>query len=228
MAIQQSPFEPMFAKHASTFGIPHAYLRTLAYKESGFRPAVVHPRSRATGLFQITSIALNAFNQRNRSGLQLAHLVDPEINTRVAAEHLARVIDVYRSYRSLQPDWSSQRWVELLTLGWNAGHNAVAQIAGRLEAQRIPPERITVDTVSQVAATLGGSAVYVGDPARVAWAKSVAAMFLGKGVPGAVYASTLPIPGGSGGALALLGLVAVGAAIAAVAAATGGKEEEEA
>ena len=180
------PFQTMgpespFARYAGV--VPENFLRILAFKESGFRPEVVHPKSHATGLFQITSTALNTFNQRNRSNVGLAQLVDPDLNTRVASQHLAGVIKVYKKYRSLQPDWTSRRWLELLTLGWNAGHNAIANIAGRMEAAGIPNERINIVTIRQTAESVGGSSKYVADPARVSWSKSVAAMFLGGPTP---------------------------------------------
>lgn len=187
-----TPLDAIFAKNAGP--IPAGFLRVLAYKESGFRPDVVHPTSKATGLFQITNSALSSFNQRNSAGLSLAHLTDPDLNTRVAVQHLASVINVYKRYRSLQPDWTSRRWLELLTLGWNAGHNAVAQIVGRMESTGLPDDRINVDTVSQAAAAIGGSARFVADPARVSWAKSVAATYLGGSAPRGLYASMVPIP----------------------------------
>jgi hypothetical protein len=165
---------PIFTKNAGV--IPEGFLRVLAYKESGFRPDVVHPTSKATGLFQITQTALSSFNQRNGSALQLPQLVDPELNTRVAAQHLASVVSGYSRYRTLQPDWTSRRWLELLTLGWNAGHNAIAQIVGRMEANGLPIDRINVDTVSQAATSMGASARFVADPKRVAWAKSLTAV----------------------------------------------------
>jgi hypothetical protein len=215
MALQRtatSPFEPVFARHAGAIPLP--YLRALAYKESGFRPDIIHPTSRATGLFQITRTALESFNIKSGTAHSLAHLINPELNTRVAASHLASVINGYRRLRSLAPDWSSRRWVELLTLGWNAGHNAVIALVARMEASGMPPERITVDTVSELARATGRGK-YVADPARVAWAKSVASVFLGGGaVPsrrGPLVASM--VPSGRGGALAL----AFGALMAGVA-----------
>ncbi len=192
MALQTTGPGSVFARYAGV--VPENYLRVLAYKESGFRPDVVHPQSKATGLFQITNTALSSFNQRNATSLQLPQLVDPDINTQVASQHLAGVINVYKKYRALQPDWNNRRWLELLTLGWNAGHNAVAQIVGRMEATGLPVDRINVDTVSQAAAAIGGKAKYVGDSARVAWSKSVAAKFLGGTVP-ALVAKVAEHPG---------------------------------
>jgi hypothetical protein len=215
-----SAFEAVFARYAGP--IPLAYLRSLAYKESGFRPDVVHPTSKATGLFQITRPALKDFNGRRGTRYVLEHLKNPELNTAVAAQHLASVIATYSRHPALLPDWSSRRWVELLTIGWNAGHNAVVSLVSKLAASRIPPERITVEAVSQLARATG-KGKYVADPKRVAWAKAVATMFLGGGVvPAPAGPRTGPLvarmgPGGGGvGAAVGLGValvLAVGASL---------------
>src|SRR4051794_38516140 len=116
MALQRtatSPFEPIFARYAGAIPLP--YLRSLSYSESSFRPDLVHPQSHATGLFQITNSALKGYNAANKKAFTLANLTDPELNTRVAVSHLGNVINVYRKHRSLAPDWSSRRWIELLT-----------------------------------------------------------------------------------------------------------------
>jgi hypothetical protein len=220
----ESPFEGTFARYAGA--IPQAYLRSLAYRESAFRPDVVHPRSKATGLFQITTPALVTFNQRQKSALQLAHLVDPDLNTRVAVHHLGDVINAYRKLRSLQPGWTSRRWIELVTLGWNAGHNAVARIVASMEASNVPPERITADSVSQVARGTG-TAKYVADPARVTWARSVADLFLGGGaVPagGRTLVAQADVAGG-GGPIVLVLVALAGVLGVAVSGKQGPREE---
>lgn len=217
-----SPYEPVFARYAGN--IPQAYLRTLAFKESSFKPDNVHPQSHATGLFQITATALQSFNNAKRSRLSLAHLTDPALNTQVAVHHLGSVVNAYRRVNSLKPDWSSRRWLELLTLGWNAGHNAVISLASKMEKAGLPPERITADTVSHLARATG-RAKYVAEPGRVVWSKSVADMFLGGGaVPATgtvaaqpVMAAMFPgLPGSesSGGTVALVfGVIAAGLAV---------------
>jgi hypothetical protein len=174
-----SPYEPIFAKYAGA--IPQAYLRTLSYKESGFRADVVHPQSNATGLFQITSTCLQGFNKAKGTAYKLAQLKDPTLNTIVAVFHLGHVVDAYSRVRSLAPNWGNQRWLELLTLGWNAGHNAIIGLATQMEKAGLAPERITVDSASQLARATG-KAKYVAEPDRVAWSKTVATMFLGGGV----------------------------------------------
>lgn len=217
MALQRtttSPFEATFARYAGA--IPQDFLRTLAYRESSLRPDQVHPKSQATGLFQITKPALAGFNAATGSKLTLANLTDPDVNTRAAVHHLTSVINTYRRHRSLAPDWTSRRWVELLTLGWNAGHNAIATLASKMEKGGLPDERITVDTVSQLARA-SGNGKYVADPARVTWSKSVASLFLGGGaIPsgGAPLTASI-LPGAGGGTAALIfTLLTAGAVLA--------------
>lgn len=204
-----SPYDDLFAQNAGP--IPQTFLRSLAYRESSLRPDMVHPTSHATGLFQITTSALTSFNDRQGSGFQLAHMVDPALNTKVAVDHLKSIVAVYRRYRSLQPDWTSRRWVELLVLGWNAGHNAVARLAAQLEASGLPNDRITVDTVGDLARS-SGTAKYVGDAGRISWAKSVASLYLDNGgrIPtggGRFTVLTAGVP--DSGPLALVAAVAV-------------------
>jgi hypothetical protein len=172
---QTRRFDPLFARHAN--GLPVAYLRALANAESGLDPTKVNSRSGATGLFQITQPALSSFNDRHRLRLELPHLSDPALNTRVATDHLASILGAYRARQSLSPDWESRRWVELLTLGWNAGHNALTRIVERLEQMGLPVERITAEAVGEAAAALRRR--YLSDPARVAWARRVADAYFG-------------------------------------------------
>lgn len=179
--------DELFRRHAGS--IPVSYLRALAYHESGFNPRIVNPKSNATGLFQITSVALADFNREQGTRHELTELTDPDLVTRVAVRHLGNVIKVYGSVASLKPDWTSRRFIELLTLGWNAGHNAVVRLVKSLEAQGIPQERVTVDTVGQLASKL--RVPYVSEPARLAWAKAVATSALSP-LPGTGNVATAP------------------------------------
>lgn len=164
----------IFAKYGGE--IPAAYLATLAKKESGHNPAIINPASHATGLFQITMPALSAYNKRNGTAWTLSQLFDADRNTMVAADHLKAVVRSYRRFKSLTPDWSSRRWVELLTLGWNAGDGAITTVAQQLDAAGRP---VTVDTVSQAAAAAPSALTrYIAEPGRVQWSKQVADLYL--------------------------------------------------
>jgi hypothetical protein len=160
----------LFARHAGPIPVP--FLRALAYHESGFNPRNVNAKSNATGLFQITAVALADFNRQNGTKHGLADLVDAELATRVAVRHLGEILKLYATVSSLRPDWTSRRFLELLVFGWNSGHNGVARLAKALEAQGIGADRVTVDTVGQLATTT--KVPYLSEPARISWAKTVA------------------------------------------------------
>ena len=180
--------DDLFGRNAGS--IPVFYLRALAYHESGFNPQNVNPKSNATGLFQITSVALADFNKASGTNHGMAALVDPNLATKVAVRHLSAIINLYATVASLRADWSSRRFIELLTFGWNSGHNAVVRLAKLLEAQGVKGERVTVDTVGQLAGKL--KVPYVSEPARISWAKTVASTALTPLGPGPNVASFFP------------------------------------
>ena len=206
-------YDDLFARHAGQ--LPVAYLRALAWYESGLNPRAVHPKGSATGLFQVTKIALDDFNKRNGTRHTLANLGDPELSTKVATSHINHILALYGAVRSLKPDWQNRRFVELLTLGWNGGHNAVLKLVRTLEGQGIPADRITADTVSQLAGKL--KIPYLSDPQRAAWARRVAAAYLpGTRAPAApvgppAVASAAPSKGSLLVAATVIGAAIVGA-----------------
>jgi hypothetical protein len=206
MSLRQNPFEAVFAEHAGA--IPVDFLRALALHESGFDPAVVNPQSKATGLFQITQVALDAYNDRQKTSHALAELTDPALSTRVAVDHIGRIQLAYARHPALQTDWQDRRFVELLVYGWNAGHNGVAGLVGKLEAGGLPVERITADAVRQLAARTSRSP-YLASPSRVAWAKAVAASYFadGEGAAGPAVASVASM---ASAAAFLVGIGAIG------------------
>ncbi|HEY0714893.1 MAG TPA: transglycosylase SLT domain-containing protein [Polyangia bacterium] len=210
--------EQLLARHAGT--IPLTYLRALARHESGFNPQNVNPKSNATGLFQITSIALADFNRANGTKHTLADLAEPELATRVAVRHVGAVLQAYAVVPSLRGDWTNRRFLELVTFGWNSGHNAVVRLAKLLEQQGITGERITVDTVHQLAVKL--KVPYLSEPSRLAWAKTVATTALtpagARPNVAAVVPSLRPSPGTSSASAvtsALLAAVVAGLGILA-------------
>lgn len=162
--------DDLFGRYAGPIPLP--YLRALAYHESGLNPRNVNPKSNATGLFQITAKALADYNKASGTAHRLAELVNPELATKVAVRHLAAILKLYSEVPSLRPDWASRRFIELLTFGWNSGHNGVARLAKALEAQGISGDRVNVDTIGQLAAKT--AVPYLSEPARISWAKTVA------------------------------------------------------
>jgi soluble lytic murein transglycosylase-like protein len=160
--------------------VPPAFLASLSLHESGNNPNVVNPTSHATGLFQITSTALTDYNRRHDTQIKLDDMRNPALATSVAADHIKQILALYKKRPSLKPNWRDRRVVELIVLGWNAGHGGVHNLARDLEAQGATPPQVTVNSVSQLAAQR--NIPYISDAGRVGWARQVAATYLDRRV----------------------------------------------
>jgi hypothetical protein len=174
---EQGPLLALFEQYAPA-GVPQKYLYALASRESSLDPTLVNPKSRATGLFQITSTVVRDYNAHHGTAYTLEELVNPELATVLATWLISRIVKLLAKHPSTRPDFTSRRFVELVTLAWNSGQNGVARLVGILEENGIPDSRITVDAVRE-AAIAAKAGPYLADPNRVAWAKSVAALYLG-------------------------------------------------
>lgn len=221
--IAQGQLLALFDQYAPA-GVPQKYLLALASRESSLDPTLVNPKSHATGLFQITESVLRDYNVQHATTYQLADLTNPELATAIATWHIARIVKLLAKHPSTRPDFTSRRFVELLTFGWNAGQNGLAHLVGVLEEHGIRDERITVDAIRE-AATAAGKGPYLTDPNRVAWAKSVAALFLGdRQRP--LLASAEGVASAAPAAAAAVGLAALGLAATALSSpGKGGKDD---
>jgi len=172
------PVIERFAGH-----VPVAFIRALVHGESGGDSQKENPVSHAAGLLQITDIVRKDWNAAHPDApVSRTDLFDPETNVRIGAALLNRIVQTYRRHRTLAPDWSSRRYAELVALGWNAGYSdrgGVGLAVGELEAAGAQPNDVTVDSVAAVAAGLPKAARFVALPARVAYAKAVADLYLG-------------------------------------------------
>lgn len=160
--------------------VPPAFLAALAQHESGSNPNVVNPTSHATGLFQITATALADYNRRHATQIKLNDLLDPALSATIAEDHIKQIMALYKKRPSLKPNWRDRRVVELIVLGWNAGHGGVHNLARDLEAGGAAPPQVTVSSVSQLAAQR--NVPYISDPNRVGWARQVASTYLDRRV----------------------------------------------
>jgi len=206
-----NPFQKLFAEMAA--GIPPGYLSALAQNESSFDPKAV--TGHAVGLFQITPVVLKDYNASHGTNHARADLFDPVLNTRIALEHIHRIVDLYSTIPALRPDWASRRWLELLTLGWNAGHSAVAKVVRQMKQAGVPPERTTIDTVHAAAVAIRYPG-HLADEKHVRFARKVVAAYL----PGGPAQETAGVaerrPGRAGTAVAILaplGALALGRSV---------------
>ena len=157
-------------------GLPVAYLRSLAKRESNLDPS--DQEGPAWGLLQVVEVVRRDYNERNGTRYSRRDLLDPRINATIAAELLTRIIRSYERNHSDVPnmrlDWGNPRFVELLTFGWNAGYSergGLGRVVRFLEERDI--EDITIDTVFAAAKT-AGAARFLSMQQRLRWSKSVA------------------------------------------------------
>jgi hypothetical protein len=174
-------WDPVIARYAER--VPVAFIRALIHGESGGNSQKENPSSHAAGLLQITEIVRKDWNAAHAGApVSRSDLFDPEINVRIGAALLNRIVQVYRKHPTLSPDWTSRRYAELVALGWNAGYSnasGVGLAVTELEAAGATPDDVTVDTVARVAAALPNASPFVSRPERVAYAKAIADLYLG-------------------------------------------------
>lgn len=119
-------FDKIFAEEGS--GIPLAFLRALAFRESRNNP--LQATGPAWGLLQVgidkrAGNVLASYNERNGTTLTKSDMLDPRLNTRVAAELLRKIIEMHKA-EGLTPNWTNGNWIGLITAGWNTGYSRKA------------------------------------------------------------------------------------------------------
>lgn len=174
-------YDRIFDEHGH--GLPVAYLRALAYRESGLNPKATTGDAR--GLLQVVSAVRDFYNRRHGTRYRSADLFDPAINVRIASFAIATMIDAwakrYPGVANLQPDWSNPEFVALVTFGWNAGWSdeaGVGRVVRHLVHEQNDRGPITVDRIHQLARRVPGATKHLSNPRKVAWAKSVVRLYL--------------------------------------------------
>lgn len=159
--------------------LPIEYVRALVERESDGHPAV--RTGSAVGLMQIVPVVLADYNKRHGKAIRGEQLVAPAVNVAIGCELLRLIVASYRKHHprlaSLQADWDNPRFVELLTFGWNAGYSeagGLGRVARYLE--QLGARDIDVDQVA-AHARLAGATKHLSNPAKLAWSKSVAALY---------------------------------------------------
>lgn len=167
-------FDSIFAKYGGQ--VPVAYLRALGYRESQLNPN--ESQDPAWGLLQVVESVRNGYNSRYGASYTRSDLLDPAINTKIAADLLNRIAKAYAKHSdpNMKPDWSNPEFVKLLTAGWNSGYSeaaGVGHVASWLEAHGIP---VTHDNVFQYAGQAGGT-VHLQNGSKQTWQRSVADLY---------------------------------------------------
>jgi soluble lytic murein transglycosylase-like protein len=202
-------WDPLIEKYAGR--VPVAFIRALIHGESGGNSQLENPASHAAGLLQITEIVRRDWNEAHPDApVGQEQLFDPEINVRLGAALLNRIVQVYGRHSTLKPDWASRRYAELVALGWNAGysdHGGVGLAVAQLEAAGAEPADVTVDSVARVAAGLPQASRFVSRADRIAYARAVADLYLGSR-----KAPVIASRGGVGGPIVVAALGAFGLA----------------
>jgi len=119
-------FDKIFAEEGG--GIPLAFLRALAFRESRNNP--LQASGPAWGLLQVgidrrAGNVLASYNERLGKTLTKSDMLNPELNVRVAAELLRRIIEMHKA-EGLTPDWTNGNWTGLIAIGWNTGYSRKA------------------------------------------------------------------------------------------------------
>lgn len=170
-------FDAVFARYRGD--LPIEYVRALVERESDGWPSV--RAGNAIGLMQIRPVVLADHNKRHGTAYRSEHLTDPAINVSIGCELLRLIIESYRKNHpntpSLQADWNNPRFVELLTLGWNAGYSeagGLGRVARYLE--QVGVRDLDLDLIAAYARTAGATK-HLSNPAKLAWCKSVAVLY---------------------------------------------------
>jgi len=202
-------WDPVIERFAGS--VPVAFIRALVHGESGGDSQKENPASHAAGLLQITEIVRRDWNAAHPDApVSRDQLFDPEINVRIGAALLNRIVQVYGRHPTLRPDWKDRRYAELVALGWNAGYSdagGVGLVVKHLEAAGAHPEDVTVDSIARVAAELPEASRFVARADRVAYAKAVADLYLGSR-----HAPVVAARGGAAGPIVIAALGALGLA----------------
>ncbi|MCA9675601.1 MAG: transglycosylase SLT domain-containing protein [Myxococcales bacterium] len=171
-------YDALFAEYGN--GIPVAYLRALAWRESGMNPR--ENRGPAWGLLQVVEVVRKDYNARHGTRYERRDLLDPAVNVAIASDVLARIVDGYARFHpeatNLQADWTNPLFVELLTFGWNAGFSergGVGRVASYLTQRGF--DDFTIDDVT-AAAKQAGVSPHLANPRKVAFSKGVTTQYL--------------------------------------------------
>lgn len=165
----------LFRRYGEPYGIPEAYLRALACRES--RCKADDNTAPARGLMQITEIVRKSIPRPGTSELYTqADLLNPEVNVYLCCKTLSNAMHALKAVGE-PPNWGDPRWVGLLTAGWNAGYSVkggVARVVKYLKQHGLPAN---IDNVYKYGQAAGAVKWLWSVPHRLPWWRSVVQLY---------------------------------------------------
>jgi soluble lytic murein transglycosylase-like protein len=164
--------------------VPLNYMRALSKRESNLNPATAG--GSYWGLMQVGyNNVLPGFNSRNGTNYSAQDLFNPDINVRIAADLLNRIVVAFgkHSDRNMKENWHNPEFAKLVTAGWNSGYSeagGLGKVASYLESRAIP---VTHDNVFRYAAAAGATK-HLQNAAKQSWQRSVVDLYLSEGGAG--------------------------------------------
>lgn len=177
-------YDYLFSRYAGA--LPVNYLRALAHSESRLNPG--DTGGSYWGLLQVgIGNVLPSYNDRHGTSYTSQDLLNPDINVKIAADLLNRIVVAYSKHPSptMRPGGGREFW-KLLTAGWNSGYSeggGVGKVVTYLEAKGIP---VTHDNVFKYAAAAGAT-VHLQNDSKRRWQAAVVDKFYAEGGPGASF-----------------------------------------
>jgi len=176
-------YDAIFARYAGK--LPITYMRALSKRESNLNPNEADDP--AWGLMQVVPSVRVSHNKRRGTSYSQRDLLNPDINVKIAADLLNRIVTAYGKHPSpnMKMNWHNPEFVALVTAGWNSGYSeaaGVGKVASYLESHGIP---VTHSNVFQYASRAGGTK-HLQNPRKEAWQQTVVKLFYDEGGVGGI------------------------------------------
>jgi soluble lytic murein transglycosylase-like protein len=167
-------WDPLFSKYADQ--LPIAFMRALSQRESRMNPN--ESDWPAYGLMQVVPTVRKSYNKRHGTSFVHDDLLDPDLNVKMAASLLNRIIIAYNKHPdpNMKKNWANPEFVKLLVAGWNSGYSeagGVGRVAKYLEARGTP---VTHDSVFANAGAAGATR-HLQNPKKRSWQRSVVDLY---------------------------------------------------
>lgn len=169
----------LFEEYGEPRGIPTAYLRALACRESTCDPG--DRKGPAWGLMQITEVVRRSEDREDgRDGrYSRPELLDPAVSVFLCTRVLGKTMKILNRL-GIETDWHDSKWVGLVTAGWNAGYSlrgGLGLTVKYLLREGWRPDEIDIVVVHEHAERAGATRFLWKFPHRLKWWRSVVELY---------------------------------------------------